>query len=151
MAKSLGGMVDVGGKRETKRRAVAVSTITMKAKAFKSFRQGDSPKGDVLEAAKIAGIMAAKSTPSLIPMCHPLEITKVKIAFDVNEENNSITSMAEVLCLGKTGVEMEALVAAAVSSLTIYDMMKWADQSMSITETHLLSKSGGQSGDYKRG
>lgn len=143
-------MVDVGEKNVTKRVAIASSQITMSEKAFESLMQDASPKGNVFETAKIAGIMAAKATPRLIPMCHPLELNKVNVTFEVDEKALRITSRAEVSCNGRTGVEMEALTAASVTALTIYDMMKWVDKSMVISDVKLLEKSGGKSGDYKR-
>jgi len=147
-AKHIHGMVDVSAKAVTKRIARAVSTITMSPKAFKALIEGGSPKGDVFETAKIAGIMAAKSTPEIIPMCHPLALKKVSVTFKIDKKKNQVVSVAEVVCLGQTGVEMEALTAASIASLTIYDMMKWADKGSVISETKLLHKSGGKSGDY---
>ncbi len=144
------GMVDISQKKITERVAIASSTIQMGAKAFKSLLDGGSPKGDVLEIAKVAGIMAAKSTPGIIPLCHPLALSKVRITFETDKKSSAITSTAEVKCLGRTGVEMEALCAASTASLTIYDMMKWADREMVISETKLLQKAGGKSGLYKR-
>ena len=104
----------------------------------------------MFETAKIAGIMAAKSTPAMIPMCHPLMLSKVKVICKVEKIKRQVVTTSEVVCQGKTGVEMEALVAASVASLTIYDMMKWADKGSVISETKLLHKSGGKSGDYNR-
>lgn len=148
--KQIHGMIDVSGKRVTKRLAKASARIAMSAKAFKILMTEGSPKGDVFETAKIAGIMAAKSTPSIIPMCHPLEIGKVTVTFVKDAKICSVTATAEVGCLGRTGVEMEALTAAAAAVLTIYDMMKWAGQDMVISDVHLLHKSGGKSGIYNR-
>jgi len=147
-SKQINGMVDISAKAVTKRIARAQSSIKMAPKAFKALINGGSPKGDVFETAKIAGIMAAKSTPDIIPMCHPLALSKVQIMFKTDQKNRKIVTIAEVTCLGKTGVEMEALTAASVASLTIYDMMKWAGKGSIITETKLLHKSGGKSGDY---
>ncbi len=146
--KKIGGMVDIGAKKVTKRIARARSIIQMSAKAFKALGEGGSPKGDVFETAKIAGIMAAKSTPDIIPMCHPLMLNKVKVTFEVDKSKQQVITSSEVACNGQTGVEMEALTAASVASLTIYDMMKWADKGAVILETKLLHKSGGKSGDY---
>ena len=146
--KQINGMVDVSSKKVTKRIARAISTITLSSKAYKALVNGGSPKGDVFEVAKIAGIMAAKSTPEIIPMCHPLALKKVTLTFEIDKENHRVTTLAEVTCLGQTGVEMEALTAASVASLTIYDMMKWADKGSVISETKLVHKSGGKSGDY---
>ena len=141
-------MVDVSQKDVTKRIAVASSTLQMSRKSFDLFLTEGSPKGNVLETAKVAGIMAAKSTPSIIPLCHPLELNKVSIYFSIDKKKNAVTAVAEVVCLGRTGVEMEALTAASVATLTIYDMMKWADLKMTISDTRLLKKSGGKSSLY---
>ena len=143
------GMVDVSDKKVTKRIARAVSTIKMSAKAFQALTQGGSPKGDVFEVAKVAGIMAAKSTPAIIPMCHPVELNTVTITFEIEKRKHQVNTTAEVVCRGRTGVEIEALTAASVASLTVYDMMKWADKGSVIAETRLLSKSGGKGGDYR--
>jgi len=147
--KKIDGMIDVSDKKITKRVARAMSKIKMNPKAFKALMEGGSPKGDVFETAKIAGIMAAKSTSSVIPMCHPLALNKVKVTFEIDKNQCQVTTTAEVICLGRTGVEMEALTAASIASLTIYDMMKWADKGSVILETKLIYKSGGKSGDYK--
>ncbi len=144
------GMVDISLKCVTSRRAKACATITMSKKAFGILVSRGSPKGDVFETAKVAAVMAAKSTPSIIPLCHPLCLNKVNIAFETFPKLSMITVACEVKSDGKTGVEMEALTAVSVGCLTIYDMMKWADQAMVIGEIKLLEKSGGQSGDYKR-
>lgn len=148
-SKQAGGMVDVGNKEVTSREAVAASTIVLGKKVFENFSTQGSPKGNVLEVAKVAAVMAAKSTPAIIPMCHPLEISKVQVEFDVNSAHYEITTRVAVSYQGRTGVEMEALTAASAASLTIYDMMKWADKGMIIKETKLLQKSGGKSGDYQ--
>lgn len=144
------GMVDVTAKNFTKRMAKAVATIRLGAKAFQALIDGECPKGNVLETARVAGVMAAKSTPSIIPFCHPLELGKVQITFDLDKKNYAVTVSAEVAYQGKTGVEMEALTAVSVSALTIYDMMKWADKGMLITDVMLTRKSGGKSGDFSR-
>ena len=144
--KQINGMVDISAKDVTKRRAVARAQIKMTKEAFKIFIEQGSPKGDVLETAKIAGIMAAKFTPTIIPMCHPLELSKVKINFRLDQKKNSIHVESEVVCLGRTGVEMEALTATSVAALTIYDMMKWVNQDMVITDIQLMHKSGGKHG-----
>jgi len=120
----------------------------MSPQAFRALTESGSPKGDVFEVAKVAGIMAAKSTSGIIPMCHVLSLDKVTITFNVDKRQRQVITTSEVVCRGKTGVEMEALTAASVASLTVYDMMKWADKAMVISETKLLSKSGGKSGDY---
>ena len=142
------GMVDVSWKDATRRRAIAQARITLGKKAFQAFIKGGSPKGNVLETARLAGIMAAKSTPAVIPMCHPLELSKVKIEFNTDKKKYTVTATVEVVYLGRTGVEMEALVAASVSVLTIYDMMKWVDKGMRIDAVRLIHKSGGKSGIY---
>ncbi len=146
--KSCLGMVDISSKDTTVRRAVAQGAITLSASAFKALMAGKSPKGDVLETARIAGIMAAKSTPSIIPLCHPLVLEKVKVECVPVKNNRQITVTAEVLCTGKTGVEMEALMSVSAACLTIYDMMKWAGQDMAISGIRLVHKSGGKRGVY---
>lgn len=148
--KKLNGMVDVSGKAGTRRVARAAARILMGRKAFRALLTGGSPKGDVFETARIAGIMAAKSTPAIIPMCHPLELNQVKVSFSTRKHDNSIAVTSEVVCLGRTGVEMEALAAVAAAALTIYDMMKWADHAMVIARIQLLHKSGGKSGTFDR-
>ncbi len=139
-------MVDVSTKEDTAREASATSTITLSTEAFAAVMDGSAPKGDVLAAARIAGIMAAKRVPDLIPLCHPLPITGAEIAFDAADNRIRIT--ATVKTFGKTGVEMEALTAASIAALTIYDMIKAVDKSAVIESTKLLSKSGGKSGAY---
>ena len=148
--KQITGMVDISHKKITQRVAVAASKIKMGKKAFQALVQGDSPKGDVLGTAKVAGTMAAKSTPQLIPLCHPLELNKVQISFDLDKKKGVVNIRGEVVSQGRTGVEMEALCAVSVAALTIYDMMKWAGQGMVIYDTMLLHKSGGKSGVYNR-
>ena len=143
-------MVDISSKAITHRVAQASATIKMGKKAFTLLMTRGSPKGDVFETAKVAGIMAAKATAQFIPMCHPLELSKAAVSFKVDAKKYLITIMAEIQCLGRTGVEMEALTAATIAALTIYDMMKWADKGMIITGTQLLYKSGGKSGEYRR-
>ena len=143
-------MVDISAKAVTRRVARATARILMGQKAFRALTTGGSPKGDVFETAKIAGIMAAKSTPSLIPMCHPLELNQVKVSFETRQHDSSIEVTSEVVCRGRTGVEMEALAAVAAAALTIYDMMKWADHAMVIARIQLLHKSGGKSGTFDR-
>lgn len=146
--KPIHGMVDISGKPVTKRRARASSIIKMSSKAFQALTTTGSPKGDVFETARIAGIMAAKATSDIIPMCHDLALNSITISFEVDPKAQQIVTTSEVVCYGRTGVEMEAMTAASVASLTIYDMMKWADKGSVIKETKLLSKSGGKSGDY---
>lgn len=143
-------MNDISLKDTTVRRAVAEGTITLKPKAFKALIGNKSPKGNVFETAKIAGITAAKLTPSLVPLCHPLNLEKVKLAFEPVRAKNAVRVSAEVLCSGKTGVEMEALAAVSAACLTIYDMMKWAGQEMTIGGIRLMYKSGGKTGTYQR-
>ena len=141
-------MVDVGDKSATKRRAVARATVRTTAEVTAAISDGSMKKGDVLAVARIAGIQAAKRTSDLIPLCHPLAITKVSVDLTVN--GTSIDIEATVETVGQTGVEMEALTAASVAALTIYDMCKSADKAMTITDVALWEKSGGRSGDYRR-
>lgn len=144
------GMVDVSTKDVTRRVAKASATLRMPPRCFALFLKQGSPKGDVLETAKVAAVIAAKSTPSIIPLCHPLELGKVKADFVVDKKRHTLTAVIEVVYVGKTGVEMEALTAAAAAVLTVYDMMKWADKGMVISELKLLHKSGGKSGVFNR-
>jgi len=142
-------MVDVTEKGDTEREAVARGKVIMKPATLELIKTAGFKKGDVLGIARVAGIMAAKKTPHLIPLCHPLLINNIVIEFDLaGDDCIEITAM--VKSTGKTGVEMEALVAVSVSALTIYDMCKSADRAMTITEIHLESKKGGKSGIYKR-
>ena len=141
-------MVDVGDKSATKRRAVARATVRTTAEVTAAISDGSMKKGDVLAVARIAGIQAAKRTSDLIPLCHPLAITKVSVDLTVN--GTSIEIEAAVETVGQTGVEMEALTAAYVAALTVYDMCKSADKAMTITDVALWEKSGGRSGDYRR-
>ena len=140
-------MVDVGGKPDTERVAVARGEITMRPETLALIQEGGIPKGDVLAVAQVAGIMAAKRTHELIPMCHPLMLTHVTVAFAPHEAENRIEITATVKTTGKTGVEMEALTAVAVAALTIYDMCKAVDRAMRITDIRLVRKSGGKSGE----
>ena len=139
-------MVDVGGKAQTSRSATATGRIAMSAVALSAIREGTVPKGDVLAAARIAGIMAAKKTGELIPLCHPLSLDSVSL--DCTVEDDGVRVSATASLLGKTGVEMEALVACNIALLTIYDMAKALDKGMVIEEVRLLSKTGGKSGDW---
>ena len=143
-------MVDVGEKKITKREAKAHAAVRMSPDTMALVRQGKIPKGDVLTCAKIAGILAAKNTHHMIPMCHPLPINWVDLNFTLNEAKSRIEIESEVRVEAKTGVEMEALAAAAVAALTIYDMCKGIDKAMEISELYVLKKSGGRSGTYKR-
>ncbi len=142
-------MVDVSQKGDTEREAVAKGRVMMKPTTLEQLRTAGLEKGDVLAVARVAGIMAAKKTPHLIPLCHPILIGNIAIEFDLSR-NDSIGITARVRSTGKTGVEMEALVAASVSALTIYDMCKSVDLEMTITEIYLESKKGGKSGIYQR-
>lgn len=140
-------MVDVGGKAQTQRVAVASGRIAMSAQALSAIRAGDAPKGDVLAAARIAGIMAAKKTAELIPLCHPLALDAVTVDFAF--EDGGVRATATASLTGRTGVEMEALTATSVALLTIYDMAKALDKAMVIGEVRLIEKRGGKSGDWK--
>ena len=141
-------MVDVSEKNETARVAVAVSKIKVSRETLELIENGKIGKGDVLGVARIAGIMASKQTSNLIPMCHPLMITSCNVDFEINKEESSIEITATVKIVDKTGVEMEALTAATVSALTIYDMCKAIYKRMVIEGTHLLTKTGGKSGEF---
>lgn len=143
-------MVDVSGKEPTSRQARAGVTVYMKPETLQLIREGKAAKGDVLAVAQLAGIMAAKKTPSLIPMCHPLLLTGVDISFCLDEAKSCIRIEACVKLDGQTGVEMEALTAAAVAALTVYDMCKAVDRGMEIGNLRLLEKTGGKSGHYCR-
>lgn len=140
-------MVDVGGKAMTERRAVAGGRIAMHPDALAAMRDGNAPKGDVISAARIAAIMAAKRTADLIPLCHPLAISSVTVDFEW--EASGIAVRATVTTSGPTGVEMEALTAVSVALLTLYDMGKALDRGMAIGDIRLLAKSGGRSGDWQ--
>ncbi|OQZ04515.1 MAG: cyclic pyranopterin monophosphate synthase MoaC [Candidatus Brocadia sp. UTAMX1] len=140
-------MVDVGNKEITDRVAVAHAKVIMKPETFQRVMDKKIYKGDVLEVARVAGIMAAKQTFALIPMCHPLNLTSVKIDY-TNNSVNEIEIFSEVRVTGKTGVEMEAITAAAVCAITIYDMCKAIDKGMIISDIHLMKKSGGKSGAF---
>ncbi len=146
-------MVDVGDKSETQRIAVASGTIRMQAQTLAMIQAGDTKKGDVLGVARIAAIQASKRTSELIPLCHPISLTKVSVEFST--EFNTTQQAAEITCtvtaqtVGRTGVEMEALTATSVALLTIYDMCKAVDRGMTMHDIGLLEKSGGKSGDWK--
>jgi cyclic pyranopterin phosphate synthase len=140
-------MVDVGGKPATARSATAEGRISMSPETLVAVREGSGPKGDVLATARIAGIMAAKKTGELIPLCHPLTLDAVTVDFAFEEEGVRVTATASLT--GKTGVEMEALTAASVALLTIYDMAKALEKGMSIEGVRLLAKTGGKSGDWR--
>jgi cyclic pyranopterin phosphate synthase len=143
-------MVDVGAKAETERTAVAEGRIRMQASTLDLIREGGHKKGDVLGIARVAGIMAAKKTPELIPLCHPLTLTHVEIELTPETEHSSVYCRTTVQTRGQTGVEMEALCATQVALLTIYDMCKAVDRGMEIDQVRLLEKSGGKSGHWVR-
>ena len=144
------GMVDISQKAVTVRKAVAEGTISFTSSAFNTLIKKGSPKGDIFETAKIAGIMAAKAVPTIIPLCHPLVLEKVLLSFEKLNSKKAIRVTAEVICSGKTGVEIEALTAVSVACLTIYDMSKWMGQDMTISNLRLIHKSGGKSGEFNR-
>ncbi|MCZ7583898.1 MAG: cyclic pyranopterin monophosphate synthase MoaC [Deltaproteobacteria bacterium] len=143
-------MVDVSDKTDSVRRAVARGEVLLGETAFRAVRDGSVKKGDVLAVAQLAGIQAAKKTPDLIPLCHPLPIGGVKIDFDFDDARRALGITAEVSVTGKTGVEMEALTAVAGAALAVYDMIKSITKDAVISEIRLLEKSGGKSGDWKR-
>ncbi|WP_033827142.1 cyclic pyranopterin monophosphate synthase MoaC [Bacillus andreraoultii] len=146
-------MVDISDKGKTSRRAVAISSITMSDEVYENITEMKNKKGDVLAVAQVAGIMGAKQTSTIIPMCHPIPITGVDLSFEwetLEEGQYKLVIQAEVKTVGSTGVEMEALTAASVTALTIYDMCKAVDKAMVIGPTYLLEKSGGKSGDFVR-
>ena len=141
-------MVDVTEKNVTQRQAIARGKIFVNKETYDRILQGNMAKGDVLAVARVAGIMATKKTTELIPMCHPLMLTKSQIDFEFNEEEKSITAISLVKLAGQTGVEMEALTGVNVSLLTIYDMCKAIDKNMVISDIHLVEKTGGKSGKF---
>lgn len=141
-------MVDVGAKADTHRIAVARGTIRMKPETLELVRSGTAKKGDVLGIARVAAIMGAKRTSDLVPLCHPLAITRVAVDFEIDDAANSVHCRAQVETVGKTGVEMEALTAVQVGLLTIYDMCKAVDRGMVMTNVHVQEKHGGKSGDW---
>ena len=139
-------MVDVTEKRDTQREAIAKGKVTIKPSTFDLLKNGSVPKGDVLAVAQLAGVMAAKQTSNLIPLCHPLLIGDIKVELSLDERNSAVEITVTVKSTGKTGVEMEALTATAVTALTLYDMCKAVDRSMKIENIRLVRKSGGKSG-----
>ena len=143
-------MVDVGGKQDSRREAVAEASVSMAGETLAQIRDGQLPKGDVLAAARIAGIMAAKRTSELIPLCHPLQLNSVAVDFEIDEEGSRVCIVGTVRCEGRTGVEMEALTAVSVAALTIYDMAKALEKSMTIGGIRLREKRGGRSGHWRR-
>ena len=142
-------MVDISDKAETERKAVAKGLVQMAPETLALIREGQVKKGDVLSVARLAGIMGAKRTPDLIPLCHPLALTSVKVDLEIDEAACAIAITAACALKGRTGVEMEALTAVAVAALTVYDMCKARDRSMRIGEIRLVHKSGGKSGTYE--
>lgn len=144
-------MVDVGEKPASERRAVARALVRVAPRTATAVIAGDTPKGDVLGVARIAGIQAAKRTSELIPLCHPLALSFVGVEAEVNADVGEIEIIAEARTTGPTGVEMEALTAASVAALTIYDMVKGVERGAEIERVHLLEKSGGRSGEWRRG
>ena len=143
-------MVDVGGKPVSDRRAVARAVVRMSPQAAELVERGDAPKGDVVGTARIAGIQAAKRTAELVPLCHPLPLSFVDVAVEVDAGAGAVTLTAEARTTAQTGVEMEAMTAAAVAALTVYDMVKGVERGVQVTEVALLEKSGGRSGDWQR-
>ena len=141
-------MVDVGDKSDTKRIAIAQGSIQMLPATLQLILQGDAKKGDVLGIARIAAIQASKRTSDLIPLCHPISLSKVSVEFEISEPQNTIVCKVTAECTGKTGVEMEALTATSVALLTIYDMVKAVDRGMVISQIQLLEKQGGKSGHW---
>lgn len=141
-------MVDVSSKDATERTATAKGSVIMSADALKRISAGGVKKGDVLSVAQLAGIMGAKKTPELIPLCHPLSLSSVKVELAINNDRNAVDITATCKLVGKTGVEMEALTAVSVAALTVYDMCKAMDKSMRITDVRLVHKDGGHSGEY---
>jgi len=139
-------MVDISSKPDTQRRAVAKGTVSMKPDTLAQIKQGKAKKGEVLVTAQLAGIMAAKKTPELIPLCHPILIDEITVEFELDEKNSAIEITSTARSTGRTGVEMEALTATAVAALTIYDMVKGVDRGMKIANIRLVEKSGGKSG-----
>jgi cyclic pyranopterin phosphate synthase len=140
-------MVDISAKADTAREALAEGSIQMTAEALTAIKEGRAKKGDVLAVARVAGIMAAKKTSDLIPLCHPIALSSVSVDFDLREDRICVTASARTT--GPTGVEMEALTAASIALLTLYDMAKALDRAMVITGVRLLAKSGGRSGDWR--
>ncbi len=143
-------MVDVGAKPDSERIAVAAGAVYVEPETLRLIRAGALKKGDVLTVARIAGIMAAKRTSELIPLCHPIALTQIEVDLTLNEALNAVEITATARTIGKTGVEMEALTAVSVAALTVYDMAKAVDRGMRISDIRLLEKHGGQHGDYVR-
>jgi cyclic pyranopterin phosphate synthase len=143
-------MVDVSPKPETVREAVARATLRMRPSTLRAIKSGNAPKGDVFGVARTAGILAAKRTPELIPLCHPLRLTRVEVSFETHARRGEVAVQARVRTVDKTGVEMEALTAAGIAALTVYDMIKALEKGVTITNLQLLEKSGGKSGSWRR-
>lgn len=143
-------MVDVSEKMETARTAIAAGEVLVNQETFDLIKSGGIAKGDVLGTAQIGGIMGAKHTPDLIPMCHPIMVSGIDIEFNLNEEKLSVEILATAKCTGVTGVEMEAMTAVSVAALTVYDMCKAVQKDMKITNIRLLKKTGGKSGTFER-
>jgi len=143
-------MVDVSPKPETVREAVARAILRMRPSTLRAIKSGNAPKGDVFGVARTAGILAAKRTPELIPLCHPLRLTRVEVSFETHARRGEVAVLARVRTVDKTGVEMEALTAAGIAALTVYDMVKALEKGVTITNLQLLEKSGGKSGDWRR-
>ncbi len=143
-------MVDVGGKDASRRKALARGRVEFGAEAYEALRENRTAKGDALAVARIAGILAAKRTGDLIPLCHPLPLSHVKLEFELIDDERALRILASTSCEGPTGVEMEALTAVSVAALTIYDMLKAMDKGIRITDIELLEKTGGKSGHWKR-
>jgi cyclic pyranopterin monophosphate synthase len=144
-------MIDVGGKEKTRRVAIARGWVSMETTTLERIRRGQVEKGDVLAAARLAGILAAKRTPDLIPLCHPIALTSAEVRLELNNEPPRVLIEARIETTDRTGVEMEALHAVCTAALTVYDMLKTVDRGMTIGEVQLLHKSGGRSGDWNRG
>jgi len=149
-SKGKAAMVDVGGKASTLRKAAANGAVYMEKDTIKLISSNRIAKGNVFETARLAGIMAAKKTAELIPLCHQLNLTSVSVEFKIDDKKNKVAIEAIAQCRGQTGVEMEALTAASVAALTIYDMCKAIDRAMIISDIKLMEKSGGKSGTWKR-
>ena len=143
-------MVDIGDKDITHRIAIARGQINMQAATLQKIKAGDHKKGDVLTIARVAAIMAAKKTAELIPLCHPIMLTKVNVEFEIDEQNNAVNCEVTTHTRERTGIEMEALTAVNIALLTIYDMCKAVDRGMEINNIHILKKAGGKSGDWER-
>jgi|SRR5690606_11963996 cyclic pyranopterin phosphate synthase len=148
-AEGKAAMVDVSDKDVTERTATARGSVIMRPETLALITGGEVKKGDVLSVARLAGIMGAKRTPDLIPLCHPLALTSVKVDLSVDPDRNAVDITATCRVAGRTGVEMEAMTAVAVAALTVYDMCKAVDRGMTLTDIRLVHKSGGKSGDYE--